>query len=333
MSHPSNRWSQIATLALVLACATPAYAQSKDPNHPAPLRAGVNTGNVDSIDGDHYYYFFAGPGKFTVVMTFKEMGVFGNPFRQHLDIDFWDDAPKLLSHNRLVSQGKEDRTEIGGNLDKRQRLRVAVAAQKGGLIRLGGHYSIQVTGAAEFGAGGKAAAVKPVDTSLYRQVGPLVGKPVTLYKPVGPLVAGSGPLYTPGGPLYKPVEVRKTEQGLRVVMAGDVLFDFDKASIRPDAAATLSQVADTIKQYGSGGVRIEGHTDAKGDEAYNLTLSQQRAASVKDWLVSNAGLAGAGFRTEGYGEARPIAPNATPDGRDDPAGRQRNRRVELLISK
>jgi photosystem I P700 chlorophyll a apoprotein A2 len=90
-------------------------------------------------------------------------------------------------------------------------------------------------------------------------------------------------------------------------------------------------VAQVLRAHPGAPVRIEGHTDAKGGDAYNQGLSERRAESVKAWLVSNAGIDGTTVTTRGLGETQPIAPNAKPDGTDDPEGRQRNRRVEITV--
>ncbi len=86
-----------------------------------------------------------------------------------------------------------------------------------------------------------------------------------------------------------------------------------------------------ISQTVKGTVRIEGHTDSKGAPAYNQKLSEQRAASVKNWLVEHGGLKKVGFQTKGFGASNPAAPNTKPDGSDDPEGRQKNRRVEIVF--
>ena len=78
---------------------------------------------------------------------------------------------------------------------------------------------------------------------------------------------------------------------------------------------------------------IEGHTDAKGADAYNQTLSEQRAASVKQWLVTNAQISGATITTRGLGKSKPVAHNTKPDGSDDPEGRAKNRRVQIIVKK
>jgi len=121
-----------------------------------------------------------------------------------------------------------------------------------------------------------------------------------------------------------------TERGTVVSLPGDVTFDFDKATVRDGARGTLDRLAQLIQAGGAGQIAIEGHTDSMGDDAYNRRLSQQRAEAVKSYLVAR-GVAGARVQTTGLGETRPVAPNASPDGSDDEAGRQRNRRVEVIL--
>ena len=120
---------------------------------------------------------------------------------------------------------------------------------------------------------------------------------------------------------------QETNLEVRVALPADVLFDFDKADIRNDAAAALAQLATVVRAYPAGRVELEGHTDAKGDDAYNQRLSLRRAESVKRWLAEREGIAAERFTTRGAGESRPVASN------DDDAGRQKNRRVEVVIHK
>jgi outer membrane protein OmpA-like peptidoglycan-associated protein len=129
------------------------------------------------------------------------------------------------------------------------------------------------------------------------------------------------------------LRVKETPTEIHIELASDVLFDFDKADIKPQAAAALKQVASVIRDKAIGVVRIEGHTDSKGSDAYNLRLSRRRANSVKIWLISKENLKNVAFRTRGYGSTRPIAPNTKPDGSDNPEGRQKNRRVEIILKK
>lgn len=127
--------------------------------------------------------------------------------------------------------------------------------------------------------------------------------------------------------------VKESDTEVRVELAADVLFDFDKADLLPKAEETLTRAADFVKQRSKGGViRIEGHTDAKGSASYNKKLSLGRAGSVKKWFEAH-GLSGMRFLSEGFGAEKPVAPNTKPDGSDDPAGRQKNRRVEIVIKK
>lgn len=120
---------------------------------------------------------------------------------------------------------------------------------------------------------------------------------------------------------------------IRLELAADVLFDFNKYDIRPVAIPTLQKVADVIKSYPKSLVRIEGHTDSIGSDDYNLKLSDQRAGSVKTWLQSSGGIEGQRMSTKGWGESKPVAPNTKKEGSDDPEGRQKNRRVEIVITK
>ncbi|MGW8484476.1 OmpA family protein [Microbacterium sp. NPDC055903] len=116
--------------------------------------------------------------------------------------------------------------------------------------------------------------------------------------------------------------------GTVITFADGVLFDFDKSDIRADAAETLKTVAEALNSYEVPAAVVSGHTDAIGSDAYNQTLSEQRASSVVDAL-QKAGVTTT-LTAEGYGESRPVAANEI-DGADNPAGRQLNRRVEIFI--
>ena len=124
-----------------------------------------------------------------------------------------------------------------------------------------------------------------------------------------------------------------TEQQIRIVLPADILFDFDRATIRPDAAAALQQTLTVIRYYKDAPIRIEGHTDSKGSDAYNQTLSEQRSTSVQQWLVGPGNVLASRLTTQGFGESQPRVPNSKPDGADDPVGRQLNRRVEIVVQK
>lgn len=115
-------------------------------------------------------------------------------------------------------------------------------------------------------------------------------------------------------------------------VCADVLFAFNRADIRPRAAAALRQVARSIAQrFPRASIRVEGHTDARGDAAYNQRLSLRRAEAVRRWLVDGANVAAGRVAVRGFGETSPVAPNSRPDGSDDPRGRRRNRRVVIGV--
>jgi OmpA-OmpF porin, OOP family len=120
------------------------------------------------------------------------------------------------------------------------------------------------------------------------------------------------------------LQAKQTDRGL-VLTLGDVLFETGKADLRPGALRNLYPLVTFLQKYPERRVLIEGHTDSVGSDAYNLDLSQRRADAVRDFLIQN-GVNAAQLTTRGYGKASPVASNDTAE------GRQRNRRVELIIS-
>lgn len=123
--------------------------------------------------------------------------------------------------------------------------------------------------------------------------------------------------------------VAETGDEVQVSLDADVLFEFDEAALTSVAEQTLTDLVPVIDDRLAGNeIRVVGHTDAKGDDQYNLDLSTRRAEAVRDYL---SGLIDADidFVVEGRGEAEPVAPNELDDGSDNPDGRRRNRRVEL----
>ena len=317
---------RLTGLAMIL-WTMPGRAQSHDPKSPTPLGPGVNKGNVDNITGPLYYSFRGGPGRVTMNFGFKSLGIFGNPLKESLSFDIYENG-KFLSHSVIVSTDKMERIAPAGDLDSPRNFTIYLIPQQAA-IRMGGYYEIEITGAAAFGAAkATGEGAKPVDTRLTTGPVALTNGPVALTN--GPVALTNGPVKLTEGPVA--LTVQESPRQVRLFLAADVLFDFDKSTIRPDAAKTLRQVADTIRSKSRGVVRVEGYTDSKGNAAYNTRLSEQRAASVKEWLASREGLK-TEMTTQGLGAANPVAPNAKPDGSDDPAGRQRNRRVEIVISK
>jgi outer membrane protein OmpA-like peptidoglycan-associated protein len=120
------------------------------------------------------------------------------------------------------------------------------------------------------------------------------------------------------------LQTRDTARGL-IVNLSDVLFDTAKFSLRPEAREKLAKVAGIVEGHPGLSLAVEGYTDSVGNDEYNQKLSEQRGGSVRDYLVQQ-GMAGSSVSSKGFGKTQPIASN------DTAAGRQQNRRVELVIS-
>jgi outer membrane protein OmpA-like peptidoglycan-associated protein len=119
------------------------------------------------------------------------------------------------------------------------------------------------------------------------------------------------------------LKAKQTERGI-VLTIGDVLFATGKADLSSDALRSVDKLADFLQKYPNRNVLIEGHTDSVGSDEFNLTLSQKRADSVKETLTSR-GIGEGRIATKGYGKKYPVA------GNDTAAGKQQNRRVEVII--
>ncbi len=119
------------------------------------------------------------------------------------------------------------------------------------------------------------------------------------------------------------LHAKQTKRGL-VLTLGDVLFETGKADLLPGAMRSIDKLALFLKDNPNRKVLVEGHTDSRGSESYNLKLSQKRANAVKKALVER-GIEPERIIAKGYGEAYPVASNLTA------AGRQQNRRVEIVI--
>ncbi|HEX8489415.1 MAG TPA: OmpA family protein [Chthoniobacterales bacterium] len=131
------------------------------------------------------------------------------------------------------------------------------------------------------------------------------------------------------------LELQQQQSGrsLRMNLSGDVLFDYDKAILKPAAEEALKKVAVVLSQFPESSVTVEGYTDSKGGKTVNLPLSRERAGAVKDWLAKNGNVPAARITAKGFGEDNPVAPNTNADGSDNPAGRALNRRVTIIVEK
>ena len=117
--------------------------------------------------------------------------------------------------------------------------------------------------------------------------------------------------------------IRETTRGL-VVSLSDVLFDVNQATLKAGAEQNIRRISAILNQYPDYQISVEGHTDATGTDAYNQDLSTRRAAAVRQALVAG-GVPAERIVSVGYGESQPVATN------DTPAGRQQNRRVEVIV--
>jgi len=130
---------------------------------------------------------------------------------------------------------------------------------------------------------------------------------------VGPIRIAGG-----GADLYDKLEAEG-----RVATYG-ILFATNSDRIRPESIPTFEEIVEVLEEHPDLRLRIEGHTDGDGEDAYNQDLSERRAASVKRFLVEQYGMDGSRLETAGFGESQPVAENGTPE------GKQKNRRVELV---
>lgn len=124
----------------------------------------------------------------------------------------------------------------------------------------------------------------------------------------------------------KPVEPAPQSEVITLSDAGNVLFDFDKSDLTPAAKSQLDTLMDKLRNADVVSIKVIGHTDSKGSDAYNQALSERRASSVAAYLLSQ-GLAPNKLTSEGRGESEPVADNASDEGRAE------NRRVELHINR
>lgn len=126
----------------------------------------------------------------------------------------------------------------------------------------------------------------------------------------------------------KNISVRGNDNYGIYSLGEDILFDHDKSTIRKSAEPNLKQIAASInKRFNGGDVRIYGYTDSTGTKGYNKQLAEERAASVRSWLAKNGNIDSSKISLNPIGEGNPVASNGTA------AGRQENRRVEIIAKK
>ncbi len=122
----------------------------------------------------------------------------------------------------------------------------------------------------------------------------------------------------------KGARVERIGEAIKITFNSGLLFDVNKANLRPESQLELAKLAGILKKYPDTNILVEGHTDATGTEEYNLELSRERAQSVSNYLAGQ-GVDPTRFTMMGYGEGQPVASNDTVE------GRQLNRRVDIAI--
>ncbi|MFS8083428.1 MAG: OmpA family protein [Ginsengibacter sp.] len=120
-------------------------------------------------------------------------------------------------------------------------------------------------------------------------------------------------------------KVERVEEGIKVEFNEKILFDFSKSDIGDAAKVNLNKLVTVLNKYPNTNIEVQGHTDSRGTDEYNMGLSERRATTVANYLIAN-GIASGRITTKGYGESAPAYTNDTPE------GMAQNRRVEFLIT-
>jgi|HubBroStandDraft_5_1064220.scaffolds.fasta_scaffold08823_5 hypothetical protein len=136
----------LATLPALSAAA----AQSLDPRSPAPLQPGNNSGTVDNFVGSNYFTLTGGPGSVVITVSYNSMSLLGNAQRSALNIELTDDKRSWTERRTISSMKQSSSTTMTGNLKVPTRLILSIIPPSGGLVRMGGDYTVTATGAAKF---------------------------------------------------------------------------------------------------------------------------------------------------------------------------------------
>jgi OOP family OmpA-OmpF porin len=186
---------------------------------------------------------------------------------------------------------------------------VVGAGTAGGLVNAYGKDGRHDSGYTGAGAGGGAV----VGGLLGTLIGHAVCDPEEEAPPPPPVAQAAPPPPPPPPPA----------KGTKIATIGGAQFDYDRSDIKPAGREVLATAVKVLRDNRTLHVVIEGHTDSVGSDAYNQKLSERRANSVRDYLVRQ-GIDSSRITTRGYGESRPIASNATPE------GRAQNRRADII---
>ena len=305
-------WAVVGLLAGVAPVAPAAADElSKSIMRPTPVASGMVTGNLPGGEGSTSCYIAVDLKQGTLMTQLSVAGRANTGKKLTFDLL---NAEARVAAGTYVSAGLDPKAEVTKNFP----------------IDSAGHYVIRLTvEGRETGTycvlmGGTALP----DASAANCPSAAAAAPPAPPPPHAPQVKVTEVPEPPPPPRNYEVIVSKCEERLR--LGSDFLFDFDRADVRPEAGPTLDEVAGRLAAQKQA-VMIEGHTDAKGTESYNQTVSEKRAISVRASLTSR-GVPIQRLNIRGYGKTRPVAQNERSDGSDDPEGRQKNRRVEVVVN-
>lgn len=178
------------------------------------------------------------------------------------------------------------------------------------------------------GAGVVAAAADSDDAGAYvagAAIGGALGYFFCREKETPPPAPAPAPAPAPKPAPPPPPPPPAPEEGTKIISLEGTHFDFDKATLKPEAMSKLDEAVRIMNEHPGIRINVEGHTDSMGSDAYNQKLSDQRSASVVSYLLGK-GVATDRMTATGFGESRPVASNDTAE------GRAQNRRVDLIVA-
>jgi outer membrane protein OmpA-like peptidoglycan-associated protein len=306
------------TLALAGGLAGAAWADdlSTSVMRPTPVATGVVAGPLPGGQGATSYYIALDLVAGDLVTQLQVAGTPNTPRR--LDLELLDASARAVDSSYVMA-GLERKGEATKTFPIDRAGRYVVRLKVEG--KETGTYCVLLGGSALPNVKAPNCPAPPAPAVV--AVSPPPAPPVV--QPPPPAVAPEPPK-----PVAKTIEVITTKCEERLRVGSDFLFDFDRAELRAEAAPALAELSRRVASADKT-VLIEGHTDGKGTDSYNQTLSERRATAVRTALVVG-GSPQAKLVVRGFGKTRPVAPNQHSDGTDDPDGRQRNRRVEVVIN-
>jgi hypothetical protein len=155
-------------------CIGIAPAQSLDPNKPAPLQPGLNSSVADSFIGSHFYYFVAKPGDIKITVNFSSMGLLGNSTKATIGVYLYDEKGNVIVQQDVTSNGASKQLILPGTIKRKIKLTLRIQPPPQGLIRTGGNYDIQVTGAVQYNTHAPSEKQEPI-VRTYQLMGSVTG--------------------------------------------------------------------------------------------------------------------------------------------------------------